>query len=228
MKEAIIDISGSAASDPAPYHTLLNIIESMPGKYRTNTDFELPDESWLRKERDSLLETAPQITYSALLPIVERYAADGSVNAGIFLGDMYMKGLGVSEDIKKAAELFTAPAERGAPYALGMLGVIMETENSLKDEDKAVQYYHKAAEQGLSWAAVRLGDLYRDGNGSVKKNLEDAYMWYCLAVLNGETNAEAKIDEMEGKGLLKMKVVNSATVQRARKRAQAIYDASNP
>ncbi|MDR1137524.1 MAG: sel1 repeat family protein [Synergistaceae bacterium] len=224
MKDAISDAAG--AVDPAPYHALLNMIESTPGKYAADSPFELPDEAWLRKERDRIIETAPRTAYAALLPIVERYASDGSGSAKIFLGDMYMKGLGVSEDIKKAAELFAGPAEEGVAYAQGMLGVILEAENGPGDENRAVQYYLKSAEQGLSWPAMRLGDLYLNGNGAVNKNLEDAYMWYWLAALNGDPDAGAKIDELEGKGLLRMKSVNSATVKRARQRAQAIHDAS--
>jgi TPR repeat protein len=224
LKDAIRDAAG--ASDPAPYHALLDMIESMPGKRAPDAHVELPDENWLRKELDGIINAAPKETYAALLPIVERYAAEGSGNAKIFLGDMYMKGLGVSADVGKAAELFTGPAEEGAAYAKGMLGVILETGNDPNEKEKAVRYYREAAEQGLPWAALRLGDLYRDGSGTVSKNLEDAYMWYWLASLNGEPNAGAKADELEGKGLLRMKSVNSATVKRARERAQTIHDAT--
>jgi hypothetical protein len=222
MKDAMSGNTG--AGDPAPYHVLLGMIGSMPGKLAAGASFDLPDENRLRKEFDEMVESAPIAAYEALLPLVRRYADGGSGNAKIFLGDMYMKGLGVSADIKKAEELFIGPAQEGAPYAQAMLGVILEERGGL--EDKAVQYYRASAEQGLSWAALRLGDLYREGKGALNKNPEDAYMWYWLASLNGDTNAAAKIDDMEGKGLLKMKSVNAATVKRARERARTIYDAS--
>ena len=222
MKDAISDTVGAA--DPAPYHALLNMIESMPDKRAAKARAKLPDGNWLRKELGGMIGAVPETAYAALIPLVERYAAEGSGNARIFLGDMYMKGLGVSADVKKAAELFTGPAEEGSAYARGMLGVISEAQNGLKDE--AVQYYRASAEQGLTWAATRLGDLYRDGSGSAGKNLEDAYMWYWLAVLNGDPDAGAKIDDLEGKGILRMKSVNAATARRARERAQTIYDAS--
>ena len=221
MKDAVSGAAG--ASDPAPYHALLNMIESMPGKHAAKARADLPDENWLRKELGRMIGAVPETAYAALMPLVERYAAGGSGNARIFLGDMYMKGLGVSADVKKAAELFTGPAEEGSAYARGMLGVISEAQGGLGDE--AVQYYREAAEQGLPWAAARLGDLYRDGSGSAGKNLEDAYMWYWLAVLNGDPDAGAKIDALEGKGILRMKSVNAATAKRARERAQAVYDA---
>ncbi|MDR2779517.1 MAG: sel1 repeat family protein, partial [Synergistaceae bacterium] len=185
MKDAISNAAGAA--DPAPYHALLDMIESMPGKRAAEARVELPDGNWLRKELGETIGTAPETAYAALVPLVERYAAEGSGNAKIFLGDMYMKGLGVSADVKKAAELFTGPAKEGVAYAQGMLGVISEAQDGFKDE--TVRYYREAAEQGLSWAALRLGDLYRDGGGSAAKNLEDAYMWYWLAALNGDTDA---------------------------------------
>jgi hypothetical protein len=222
MKDTISGAAGAA--DPAPYHALLNMIESMPGGSAAKAYAELPSGAWLRKEFDETIGTAPETAYAALIPLVERYAADGSANAKIFLGDMYMKGLGVKADAGKAAELFAGPAEEGAAYAQGMMGVISEARSGLGDE--AIRYYRASAEQGLSWTAARLGDIYREGNGSAGKNLEDAYMWYYLATLNGDPDAGAKIDELEGKGFLRMKSVSAATAKRARERAQVIYDAS--
>jgi hypothetical protein len=43
--------------------------------------------------------------------------------------------------------------------------------------------------------------------------------------MDGEPSAQNKLDEMDGKGLLRLKSVNAATTARARSRAQEIYDA---
>jgi TPR repeat protein len=138
---------------------------------------------------------------------------------------MYMTGCGVIADPAKAAGLLTGPADAGDAYAAGKLGEILETADGLKDLDKAARYYETAARQGLPWAAVRLGDMCRAGSAPDGKSLENAYMWYALAQMDGEPSAKNKLDEMEGKGLLRLKSVNSATVSRANVRAREIYDA---
>jgi TPR repeat protein len=218
-------LNGPAASDPLPYHVLSNIIETTAAA-RKNKPSATPllDMAWLRKARDDTAKAAPEISYEALLPIVKRYASEGSSNAKIFLGDMYFKGLGVKSDASEAAKIFKGPAELGVAHAQGMLGEIFETDTILKDETEAVKYYARAANQGLPWAATRLGDMCGDGRGVGQKNLEDAYMWYSVALMVGDPTAQSRIDDLEGKGLLKMKSVSGTTVHRAKERAREIYE----
>ena len=138
---------------------------------------------------------------------------------------MYMTGRGVAADPLKAAELLKGPADAGDAYAAGQLGEILEMADGLRDLAASARYYETAARQGLPWAAMRLGGMYGDGRAPDGKNLENAYMWYALARMDGEPSAQNKLDEMEGKGLLKLKSVNAATVARATARAREIYDA---
>jgi hypothetical protein len=208
--------SAGETRDPLPYHVLLNMAAArLPGAPA------LPDEVSLRKERDALSAAS----YAALLPIVERYVASGNARAKIFLGDMNMKGMGVSRDLGQALELFSGPADAGDAYAQAALGEILETADVLMDEARAVGYYRLAAERGVSRAQLRLGDMCRDGRGA-EKNLEDAYMWYYLAHLNGDETAKSRLDELEGKGILRGKSVSGATANRAKERAQQLYEAS--
>jgi TPR repeat protein len=209
------------AQDPLPLHILLNIAASRPRAL----DMGAPgDAARLSRETAERLASAAPISYGALLPIAERYA-ETSGNAKTFLGEMLMAGLGVSVDAAKAAQLFKDPADAGDAYAASKLGEIFETADGLEDPAKAAHYYEIAARAGLPWAAMRLGDMCRAGLAPGGKNLEDAYAWYCLARLDGESRAQDAMDELEGKGLFKLKNVNSATVGRARARAREIYDA---
>ncbi|MDR1650233.1 MAG: sel1 repeat family protein [Synergistaceae bacterium] len=216
-------ISGGASRDPVPYHAVLNMMETAEDVRSFFQD--PPNAARLRGERDALAASAPKIAYEALLPIVERYAASGSTQAGIFLGDMYLKGLGVSKDVSEAARLFSKPAETGAAYAQAALGEIYSAEAGVKDEAKAAGYYRAAADQGLALAQVRLGDMYRDGSG-VERNLEDAYMWYYLASLNKDPSAQSRLDDLDGRGLFKGREVSGATARRAKERARKIYEAA--
>jgi TPR repeat protein len=45
---------------------------------------------------------------------------------------------------------------------------------------KAVEWFKKAAEQGMTGSMATLGMMYKEGNG-VEKNVEEARKWYKLA-----------------------------------------------
>lgn len=49
-----------------------------------------------------------------------------------------------------------------------------------QDEDKAVEWYRKAADQGLAFAQFNLGKMYETGRG-VPQDYVQAYKWYSLA-----------------------------------------------
>ncbi|MDR3163953.1 MAG: hypothetical protein LBU13_00075 [Synergistaceae bacterium] len=212
------------ARDPLPFQILLRLAESSFPFYGTAIAETLRNTANLRNEAEGRLKSAAPFSWEALLPIVERYAGV-SANAKTFLADMYMTGRGVIADPARAAELFAGPADSGSAYAAGRLGEILETADGLRDLDKAARYYEAAARQGLPWAAVKLGDMCRGGRVPGGKNLEDAYMWYALAQMDGEPSAKDKLDELNGRGLLKLKSVNAATAARATARALEIHDA---
>ena len=46
-----------------------------------------------------------------------------------------------------------------------------------EDEEEAVKWYRKAAEQGYAIAQLKLADCYYHGNG-VTKNYAEAVEWY--------------------------------------------------
>jgi TPR repeat protein len=217
----------SQPSDPLPRHVLAELIAASGAGKAASYAAALPDAKTLARARDEAARAAPAIAYGALMPIVRRYANEGSANARVFLGDMYAKGLGVGADIKQAAAMYAAPADAGNAYAQMMLGEILETAAEVKNEAKAAIYYARAAEAGMSEAAMRVGDMCRDGLGTGGKKPEDAYMWYCLALMEGEPEAQKRIDGLEGRGiLLKLdKSVSAATASRARERARKIYEA---
>jgi hypothetical protein len=214
----------AATRDPLPFQILLRMSESSLPLQGTAVTETLRNTANLRRETERRIASAASTSWEALLPIAERYAGV-SANAKTFLAGMYMTGRGVAADPIKAAELLAGPADAGDAYAAGQLGEILETADGLKNLAAAARYYETAARQGLPWAAMRLGDMCNDGRAPDGKNLENAYMWYALAQMDGEPSAKNKLDEMEGRGLLKFKSVNAATVARATERAREIHDA---
>jgi TPR repeat protein len=57
-----------------------------------------------------------------------------------------------------------------------------------QDEQQAVTWYHKAAEQGDADAQYNLGIRYADGKGVTQDYIE-AHMWFSLASAGGEERA---------------------------------------
>ncbi len=50
-----------------------------------------------------------------------------------------------------------------------------------QDDEQAVAWYRKAAEQGLAEAQNNLGLMYEYGSGGVPQDYAQAHMWYNLA-----------------------------------------------
>jgi len=67
-----------------------------------------------------------------------------------------------------------------------------------QDNKSAVEWYRKAAEQGLAEAQRNLGAMYTEGIG-VSIDLVQAYKWFNLAVLAGNENARKNMGQVEGK-----------------------------
>ncbi|MDR1916853.1 MAG: sel1 repeat family protein [Synergistaceae bacterium] len=210
------------SSDPLPYHILLHILEN--GAVPEG----VPEKSLIRKKRDDLIGNSSE-AFSSVISLAEQYAGQKNARAEIFLGEMYQMGLGVSRDYGKAIDLFSDPAGRGMPYAQGKLGELFAASDAPQSDDaKAVEWFRKAAEQNLTWAQLKLGDMYRDGRGVPARDPEEAYMWYYVAFLNGDAGARQRLDEMDGKGLLRGKSLSRSTARRAIEKAKAMYEQNTP
>ena len=71
-----------------------------------------------------------------------------------------------------------AQVRLGMNYQLGVPGVE-------KDEETAVYWYRKAAEQGDPTGQSRLAHMYRFGKG-VEQDISQAFYWYNLAAAQGD------------------------------------------
>ena len=101
----------------------------------------------------------------------------GSIAAINTIGLCYKNGIGVKQDIKKAIKYFEKAAKSDYVYAFNNLGKYYE---DLKNYKKAFNNYLKSANFGESWAANKIGEMYRQGIG-VKKDFKKAYEYYIIS-----------------------------------------------
>ena len=119
-------------------------------------------------------------------------AEQGNATAQCQLGDMYIKGSGVSCDDAKAVEWYRKSAEQGnatAQYRLGNMYI-----NGIgvsRDDAKAAEWYRKSAEQGYVCAQCDLGLEYFSG-----KSYKDAFYWFNKAATQGDCTAQKKLGDM--------------------------------
>lgn len=122
------------------------------------------------------------------LESLSRAAALGSASAQYRLGDMYLRGRGVRQDLLKAARWYRRAAEQGHVHAQYVLGVMYQLGGGVDVSfAKAASWFKRAADQGHAGAQHELGKLYYAGQG-VPKDYVAAYMWQMLARANGSSS----------------------------------------
>ena len=91
-----------------------------------------------------------------------------------------------------------APPNRASKAAQHNLAVMLFRGDGVeRDPEAAVEWYRKAAEQGLPEAQTALGDLYARGIG-VAADPEAARAWYEKAAAQGHAPAQAKLAALRG------------------------------
>jgi TPR repeat protein len=112
----------------------------------------------------------------------------------LFLHDAniaYEKG-----DFEAAREKFQWLAERGSPDAqLGLGTLYEEGKGSPRNYEEAINWYAKAAKQGLARAQVRLARMYYFGR-HVRQDNFLAYIWLTLAADQGDETGRRNRDKV--------------------------------
>ena len=125
--------------------------------------------------------------YKEAIKFYKKAIANGRVQAATSIGELYHFGLGVPQDLNKAAEWYELDASRGYKTAIDRLGVLYASgllENSGK---KAVTMYEKAAARGIYQANNALGMIYFYGIDGVAKNHQKALEWYLKSAEAGSS-----------------------------------------
>ena len=198
--------------------------EAMHWYRRAAEQGDAPGQSSLaRMYRDGL--GVPQ-DYAEAARWYRRAAEQGNTPAQFELGAMHDSGLGVPQDYAQAARWYRRAAVPdgqlqllegelrvtsvgGRAAAQNNLGVLYaEGRGVAMDESEAVQWYRRAAYEGLPVAQFNLGVMYADGRG-VAQNEAEAAQWYRRAAKQDNDLAQHSLGVMyaEGRGVLKDSVL---------------------
>jgi len=132
-------------------------------------------------------------------------AVAGDLKAQYDVGNMYLKGQGVTRDAKEAFQWFKKAADKNYSRAQYKLGYLYHRgEGTAKNNDQAFKWVSKSAGQGYKPAMYYLGKLYAAGDG-VKENTQRALKWHNKAYSAGYNPAKREIDRLESKLALEEK-----------------------
>ena len=149
----------------------------------------------------------------------EKAIVQGHENATITLAWMYANGTGVEVDEQRARELYLEAARKGSAKAQYVVATMFRfAQYGLKkDMEAAVQWYVKAADQGMPTAQFALGKLLMEGKGVMQDDAA-ALQWLSLAHVNGSKRAEDYIKHL-------IKRMDPAEVQLIRERMTGVNSA---
>ena len=122
-------------------------------------------------------------------------SAQHEPHANCSIAALHQDGKGVAQDLDEAARLFRLEAEANCARAQFDLGRILETK---LDSEAALQWYRRAAEQGLPAAQARAGDLLSDGL-FVTADLVESCQWLSLAAAAGDKLSEIRLRRLKAK-----------------------------
>src|SRR2546427_8971610 len=113
--------------------------------------------------------------FKELTPLAEQ----GSSDAQVILGKMYLMGEGVLKDPDQASKWFKASAAQGNADAQFFLGSIYLLPH--RDIAEGLRWLRLSAEQGNQDAQLILGKTYMDGGQELPRDPVQGEMWLRLA-----------------------------------------------
>jgi len=129
-------------------------------------------------------------TFDASLPLVQKAATAGDIDAMNNLGVLYQNGKGVAQNYDKAREWFQKAADAGNADAMNNSGELYYYGRGVaRDYTEARDWYEKAAATGNANAMYSLGWMYEKGNGVIIRDYIQARNWYQGAAAAGNTEA---------------------------------------
>ena len=117
-------------------------------------------------------------------------ADQGHAEAQYELGNMYARGLGVTEDDAAALRWFRRAADQGHAEAEFFIGwMYVNGEGVAQDHAEGLRWYRRAAGRGHAPAQIKLGNMYGFGEGTARDDVL-SHMWYSIAAANGSDFGE--------------------------------------
>ncbi|GBC07528.1 hypothetical protein RclHR1_07510004 [Rhizophagus clarus] len=133
-----------------------------------------------------------------------------SSNSIFLLGYHYYFGVGISENNKKAFNLFIDASEQNHILAQHFVGDCYENGyGTIKNEKLAFEYYEKSASKNFTPGQLRIGYCYRNGIG-IEKDPKEGFYWYEKAANNGNIIAMYNLGRCYKNGTGVIKCYNKA------------------
>ena len=122
----------------------------------------------------------------------------GDIDVGYNLGNIYLLGNGLKQNVEKGIEIHIKYAEKGVLKSINQMGNIYVNELlKPRDMDQALYYYNMGAELNDLKSQLALGDIYLRGLG-VKVNNILGLKWYLIAdKFNKQEHKELKIEKSD-------------------------------
>lgn len=113
-------------------------------------------------------------SFTDAMAALQKLATDGYAPSQVWLGEL----LDHSERNEAAVEWFQKAADQGdAAGEFGLAQMYAIGEGTKKDNERALMYYTRSAEQGHGDAILKLAVVYRNGGLGVEANPEKADFW---------------------------------------------------
>ncbi len=136
-------------------------------------------------------------SYDLAVSILTPLAAQGDARALSNLGVLVQNGLGVAQDLGRAADLFAQAADAGfAPGQFNLAEMYRNGAGVEQDPEAAFRLYRASAAQGYLQAQIALVRAYSTGQG-VARDVARAYMWMRVADQSGDPDVQRALDRME-------------------------------
>ena len=104
-------------------------------------------------------------SYASALPLLQRAAKSGNLQALTYLGNMYLLGLGVSKNYTNAMNMYRRGADNGSAFCLLYQGIMYYNGLGVTiNQEKALELFKKAADRGNASAHFILSCLYNYGH----------------------------------------------------------------
>lgn len=125
----------------------------------------------------------------------EQKAGEGGMDPWALdaLGFLYRAGLGCKQDLQKALNCYINAVENGCNNSLSVIGEIY---NIWGDYENATKWFSKAVDSGYLYAALRLGLLYKEGQGDMLPNYTQASYYLHIAAQAGITEAKYQLGQL--------------------------------
>jgi TPR repeat protein len=139
--------------------------------------------------------------YKSAFKLFRSLAENGLADAQYYLGYMYQKGYGVSQDFKSAAKWYKLAAKQEYPSAQHYLGYLYHTGKGVRQNYKnASKWYKRASKQNYGLSLHALGVMHEYGEG-VSTNYNKALKFYILAGKQGLDVAQNTVGSMYFNGV---------------------------